>query len=88
MNIYERSQISYDKTGAEKKKIWDNINKLRGKITDKEEKVVLYTDKNEHILNAQETDYEMERYWTHIYRKYQNEIDNVWKKKEQVFTKN
>ena len=58
------------------KKSWDNINKLRGKITDKERKVVLYTDENEQILNTHAT----ERYWTKIYRKHQNEIDKVWNK--------
>ena len=53
MNIYEMkitNDIQHDQSRG--KKIWDNINKLRGKITDKEDNVVLYTDKNEQILNA------------------------------------
>ena len=62
------------------KKIWDNINKLRGKITDKDKKVVLYTAENEQILNTHETEHEIERYWTTIYRKHQIEIDKVWNK--------
>ena len=81
MNMYEMkitNDIRQDRSRG--KKIWDNINKLRGKITDKKEKVVLYTDKNEQIMNTQENEHEIERYWTHIYRKYQNEIDNVWNK--------
>ena len=31
-------------------------------------------------MNTKETEHEIERYWTKIYRKYQNEIDNVWNK--------
>ena len=53
---------------------------MRGKITDKDKKVVLYTDDNEQILNTHETEHEIERYWTKIYRKHQNEIDKVWNK--------
>ena len=48
--------MTYDKTGVEEQFFWDNINKLRGKITDKEKKkVVLYTAENEQILNTHET---------------------------------
>ena len=53
MNIYEMkitNNIRQDRSRG--KKIWDNINKLRGKITDKDKKVVLYTAENEHILNT------------------------------------
>ena len=78
MNIYEMKitkGIRQDRRRG--KKIWDNINKLRGKITDKDKKMVLYTDENEQILNT----HEIERYWTKIYRKHQNEIDKVWNKK-------
>ena len=39
-------------------------------------KVVQYRAENKHILNT----HEIERYWTKIYRKHQNEIDNVWNK--------
>ena len=71
--------MTYDKTGVEEQFFFDNINKLRGKITDKEKKqVVLYTAENEQILNTHETEHEIERYWTTIYRKHQNEIDKVW----------
>ena len=48
MNIYEtkiRKDIRQDRSRGQK--IWDIINKMRGKITDKEEKVVLYTDESE-----------------------------------------
>ena len=53
---------------------------MRGKITDKDKKLVLYTADNVHILNTHETEHETERYWTTIYRKHQNEIDKVWNK--------
>ena len=72
--------MTYDTTGAKEKKIWDNINKLGGRITDKEKKCVLYTTENKQILNTRETEHEIERYWTKIYRKHQNEIDKVWNK--------
>ena len=68
--------MTYDKTGAEGEN-WDNISKLRGKITDKDKKVVLYTDENEQILNTHKTGHKIERYWTKIYRKHHNEIDKV-----------
>ena len=77
MNIYEMkitNDIRQDRSRGK------NINKLRGKITDKDKKVVLYTAENEHILNTLETEHEIERYWTTIYRKPQNEIDKVWNK--------
>ena len=54
--------MTYDKTGAEEKKIWDNINKWRAKITDKDKKVVLYTAENEQILNTHENEHEIEQY--------------------------
>ena len=79
MNIHEMkitNDIRQDRSRGQQ--IWDNINKLRGKITDKEEKVVMYTDKNEQILNTQE----IEQYWTKIYRKHQNEIDKELIEKE------
>ena len=37
--------MTYDKTGADIF-LGNNLNKLRGKITDKDKKVVLYTDEN------------------------------------------
>ena len=65
MNIYEMkitNDIRQDRSRGNK--ISDNINKLRGKITDNDEKVVLYTAENEQILNTLETEHEIERYWT------------------------
>ena len=47
INIYEMkntNDIRQDRSRG--KKIWDNINKLRGKITDKDKKVVLSTAEN------------------------------------------
>ena len=89
MNIYEMkftNDIRQDRSRG--KKIRDNINKLRGKITDKDKKVVQYTAENEHILNTHKTEHDIERYWTTIYRKHQTEIVKVWNKKENVFIKN
>ena len=69
MNIYEikiTNDIRQDRSRG--KKVWDNISNLRGKITGKDKKVVQYTDENEKILNTHETEHEIERYWTNIYR--------------------
>ena len=90
MNILYEMNISNDirQDKSRGKKIWDNVNKLRGKITDKDKKVVLYTDENEFFLNTLETEHEIERYCTTIYRKYQNEIDKVWNKERKcVFSR-
>ena len=60
MNIYEikiKNYIRQDRSRG--RKIWANINKLRGKITDEDKKVVLYTAENEHILNTHETEHEI-----------------------------
>ena len=81
MNIYEMKitdDMRQDRSRGNK--IRDNINKLRGKITDKDTKAVLYTDENKQILNTHETEHEIERYWTNIYRKHQNGIAKVWNK--------
>ena len=81
MNIYEMkitNDIRQDRSRG--KKIWENINKLRGTITDRDKKVVLYTAENEQILIIHETEHEIEQYWTTSYRKHQNEIDKVWNK--------
>ena len=72
------NSIRHDRSKGEK--IWDTINKLRGKIADKDEKVVLYTDENEQILSIHKTEHEIERYRIKIYRKHQNEKDKVWNK--------
>ena len=86
--ILNRKKSSKGQDRSRGKKIGDNINKLRGKITDKDKKVVLYTAENEQILNTLETVHEIERYWSTIYRKHQNEIDKVWNKEKNVFIKN
>ena len=65
MNIYEMNSTNVIRQDRSRgKKIWYNINKLRGKITDKDKKVVLYTAENEQILNTHETEHEIERYCT------------------------
>ena len=48
MKIYEM-KITTDirQVRSRGKKIWDNINKLSGKITAKDKKVVLYTAEND-----------------------------------------
>ena len=58
------------------KKIWDNIIKVIGKITDNDKKSWL-TAENEQILNTHKTEHKIERHWTTIYRKHQNEKDSV-----------
>ena len=48
------------------KKLWDNINKLRGK-TGRNEDTQLYI--NEQPLKISEMDVEIEQYWDSIYKK-------------------
>ena len=76
MNIYEMKITNDIRQDRSRKKNWDNINKLRGKITDKDKKVVLYTAENEQILNTHETDMKSSDTGQNL----QNEIDKVWNK--------
>ena len=50
------------------KKLWDNINKLRGK-TGRNEDIQLLYDINEQPLKISEMDVEIEQYWDSIYKK-------------------
>ena len=65
-----------DKGGG--KKLWDNINKLRGK-TGKNEDIQLLYDRNEQPLKISEMDVEIEQYWDSIYKKiHKNDIIDIW----------
>ena len=52
------------------KKLWDTINKLRGK-TGRDEDIQLLYDINEHPLKISEMDVEIEQYWDSIYKNIQ-----------------
>ena len=49
-------------------KIWDNINKLRGK-TGRNEDIQLLYDKNEQPIKITEMEVEIEQYWARIMKK-------------------
>ena len=59
------------------KKLWDNINKLRGK-TGRSEGIQLLYDINEQPLKISEMDVEIEQYWDSIYEKHKNDIIYIW----------
>ena len=66
MHNYETNDIKQDKGRG--KKLWDNINKLRGKTGINEDIQLLY-DINEQPLKISEMDVEIEQYWDSIYKK-------------------
>lgn len=59
------------------KKIWENINKLRGKPNKLDATPTLYNEDGT-ILTADETSESIEEYWTTIYKKHRNDIGVVW----------
>eukprot|EP00794_Sanderia_malayensis_P010325 gene10325-11396_t len=60
------------------KKIWDNINKLRGQIKNEEMCPTLY-DAEEQPLEKHEAEESIEQYWTSIYNRHDNNITtDVW----------
>ena len=58
-------------------KLWDNINKLRGKTEINEDIQLLY-DINEQPLKISEMDVENEQYWDSIYKTHKNYIIDIW----------
>ena len=69
MHKYETkvtNDIKQDKSRGNK--LWDNINKLRGK-TGRNEDIQLLYDINEQPLKISEMDVEIEQYWNSIYKK-------------------
>ena len=78
MHKYETkvtNDIKQDKSRG--KKLWDNINKLRGK-TGRNEDIQLLYDINEQPLKISEMDVEIEQYWNSIYKKHKNDIIDIW----------
>ena len=69
------TEIRQDRNG--RKKIWDNINKLRGRTTSRDISTILY-DAEEQPLNTQEVEVDIEQYWTNIYRRHDNDTTAVW----------
>ena len=59
--------IKMEKGG--RKKLWDNINKLRGKSTKGKQECTLYNPNGEQ-LNKTNTEEEIKHYWTSIYKKH------------------
>ena len=79
MHKYETkvtNDIKQDKSKGNK--LWDNINKLRGK-TGRNEDIQLLYDINEQPLKISEMDVEIEQNWDSIYKKnIQNDIIDIW----------
>ena len=78
MNQHE-AQVTMDikKDKGRGMKLWDNIDKLRGKKKKKKEDDKLYSE-NGQQLNKEESEVEIEKYWTEIYRRYENNTDDLW----------
>ena len=75
---HEKKTTSDIKTNRDnRKKLWDNINRLRGKTKKKLEECKLYNVNGEKLekLDAEE---EIKDYWTKIYKKHDNTIEEVW----------
>ena len=58
-------------------KLWDNINKLRGK-KGRDEDIQLLYDINEQPLKISEMDVEIKQYLDIIYKKHKNDIIDIW----------
>ena len=69
--------IKMEKGG--RKKLWGNINKLRGKSTKRKQECTLYNHNGEQ-LNKTNAEEEIKHYWTNIYKKHENNIAEVWNK--------
>ena len=59
-----------------RKKLWDNIDRLRGKPKTRKQ-CKLYNEKGEH-LKKDEAEEEIKEFWTNIYKKHENNIEDVW----------
>ena len=59
------------------KKIWDNIDKLREKMKTTQNIHILY-DSDEQVLSEADANNCVEHYWTDIYQKHHNDINEVW----------
>ena len=59
------------------KKIWDNIDKLRGKMKTTQNIDILH-DSDEQVLSEADSNNCIEHYWTDIYQKHHNDINEVW----------
>ena len=69
MHTYE-TKVTNDikQDNGRRKKLWDNINKLRGN-TGRNEDIQLLYDMNVQPLKISEMDVEIEQYWDSIYKK-------------------
>ena len=59
------------------KKLWDNIEKLRGKPRKGKNEGQIYNEDGKQ-LNKQESEVAIEKYWTSIYRRHDNNIAETW----------
>ena len=79
MHKYETkvaTDIKQDKSRG--KKLWDDINKLRGK-TGRNEGIQHLYDINEQPIKISEMDVEIEQYWDSIHKKkHKNDIIDIW----------
>ena len=64
----------------DKNKVWENIKKLKGEQTRKESKVY---NENGEVLNDTKKREAIKDFWTKIYRKHENKIEEEWSKEKQ-----
>ena len=82
--VYEAIQKHEDKITKDiktdkgsRKKLWDNIDRLRGKPKTRKQECKLYNEKGEK-LEKDEAEEEIKEFWTNIYKKHENNIEDVW----------
>ena len=59
------------------KKMWKHINKLRGNGSKSKKETHIYNEQ-EQKLEQHEAEQELNNFWTQIYRRHDNKIDDIW----------
>ena len=78
MQKYEEDLTnSIKRDTSRNKKLWQTIDKLRGKSTKAKLECKLY-DCDGKLLSKEEADTEIEKFWKNIYQKHENNIEEVW----------
>ena len=80
MKPFKNMRIKSLKTSKQTKEAernYDNIDRLRGKSKTRKQECKLYNDLREQ-LEKDEAEEEIKEFWTNIYKKHENNIEDVW----------